>query len=272
MSTRASIAGLRVRAVVVATVLAVCSVGLALSAEPASATTIPPLAAGCVQASPVGTVSCTYSSTGAEQTFVVPDGVTQLTVNATGAAGGAGQALYLGTIAGGVGANASGVVDATPGATIFVEVGNSAGFNGGGPGVVASVPRPNSTGAGGGASDVRTVSSADAGTLDSRLLVAGGGGGGGGEGYTLGYTAETPSGGTGGAAGQAGNGGVANSPYAAGGGGQPGTDSAGGAPGTDSVGGQTAGSGVFGNGGSGASYGNGVPNENYSGGGGGGGG
>jgi Glycine rich protein/Putative Ig domain len=273
MSTRVSSAGLRVRALVYATVLAVCTVGLAVSsAAPASATTIPPLAAGCVQASPVGTVSCTYGSTGAEQTFVVPDGVTELTVNATGADGGAGQTEYLGPIAGGAGATASGSVDVTSGATIFVEVGNSAGFNGGGSGEVASVPRPNSTGGGGGASDVRSVSSADSGTLDSRLVVAAGGGGGGGEGYTLGFTADTPAGGTGGAAEQPGNDGVADGQYAAGDGGQPGTDSAGGAPGTDSVGGQTAGPGIFGGGGSGASYGNSVPNENYSGGGGGGGG
>jgi LPXTG-motif cell wall-anchored protein len=273
MSTRVSFAGLRARSLVVATVLAMCT-GLlvAQSAAPASATTIPPLAAGCVQASPAGTVSCTYGSTGAEQRFVVPDGVSQFTVNAIGAGGGAGQALYLGTIPGGAGATASGTVDVTPGVTIFVEVGNSAGFNGGGPGAVASVPRPNSTGPGGGASDVRTVSSAVTGTLDSRLLVAGGGGGGGGEGYTLGLTADTPAGGTGGAAGQPGNGGAAQFQYAAGAGGQPGADSAGGGPGTDSVGGQTAGSGVFGSGGSGASYGNSVPNENYSGGGGGGGG
>jgi LPXTG-motif cell wall-anchored protein len=273
VSTRGSFVGLRSRALVVATVLAVCAVGfIAQSAEPASAVAIPPLAAGCVQASPVGTVSCTYSSTGAEQTFVVPDGVTQLTVNATGASGGTGQALYLGSIAGGAGATASGSLDVASGSTIFVEVGNSAGFNGGGSGVVASVPYPNSTGPGGGASDVRAVSSADAGTLDSRLLVAGGGGGGGGEGSTLGLTADTPLGGTGGASGQPGNNGAAQSTYGGGGGGQPGTDSAGGVPGTDSTGAQTAAPGVFGSGGSGASYGNGVPNQNYSGGGGGGGG
>jgi hypothetical protein len=278
MSTRVSSAAsrspvaLRAGAIAIALVLAVGSVGLAVAAAAPAQATIPALAAGCVQATPVGTVACSYGSTGAEQTFVVPDGVSQLSVDATGAGGGAGQALYLGTIGGGAGATASGSLDVTSGETLFVEVGNSSGFNGGAPGVTASVPYHNSTGAGGGASDVRSIGSADTGTLDSRLLVAGGGGGGGGEGYTLGYTADTPAGGTGGAASQPGNAGAADDGYAAGSGGQPGTASTGGTPGTDGSGGQTAGPGVFGSGGSGASYGNNVPSENYSGGGGSGGG
>ncbi|MFH5232005.1 glycine-rich protein [Antrihabitans spumae] len=79
---------------------------------------------------------------------------------------------------GGLGAIASGTVPVAAGSTLFVVVGGFLGFNGGGN---ANQNRS----FGGGASDVRTVSSADAvGTLASRLLVAGGGGGASGLGFT----------------------------------------------------------------------------------------
>src|SRR4051794_10717966 len=107
-------------------------------------------------------VTARFAFTGAEQTFVVPAGVTSLTV---GAVGGTGKG-------GGAPAEAKGNISVTPGQTLYVEVGGSAtgragAFNGGGPG-------GNSTaGGGGGASDVRTVARAASGTLTSRLIVAG---------------------------------------------------------------------------------------------------
>ena len=56
---------------------------LAYNANPAQA------AAGCSTTS--GTTTCTYGSTGAEDTFVVPAGVSTIHVVATGAPGAAGQ-------------------------------------------------------------------------------------------------------------------------------------------------------------------------------------
>jgi DNA-binding beta-propeller fold protein YncE len=130
-------------------------------------------------AAPVHTV--TFATTGAEQQFVVPTGVTSLVVAAVGARGGDSGTGY----AGGRGARVAGTVPVTPGQTLFVEVGGNGatiggslaaagGFNGGG---------SSTRGTGGGASDVRTVSRANAdatASLDSRVVTAGGGGGAGG--------------------------------------------------------------------------------------------
>ena len=135
----------------------------------------------------------TFTSTGAEQTFTVPAGVTSIHVVAIGGAGGAAYSGYGGA-PGGRGAVVSGDVSVTPG-TLYVEVGGDAtsvgcqyseipcrgGFNGGG----SSVTPTNENGAGGGgASDVRTVSigsepspGAEA-SRESRLLIAAGGGAG----------------------------------------------------------------------------------------------
>jgi LPXTG-motif cell wall-anchored protein len=263
--------GRSVAALLTAVVLGIGLAGLSTPA-PASAAGIPALAAGCVQATPFGTVSCTYSGTGAEKTFVVPSGVTTLAVTAIGAAGGLGQTFYRGTIPGGVGGVATGTLAVAPASTLFVEVGGSDGFNGGGSG---SQWFQRYTGNGGGASDVRSISRADVGTLDSRLLVAGGGGGAGGEGDTLGFTADTPNGGVGGAAGQAGASGESEGTYAGAGGGQPGAAIAGGAGAAGVVrSGTDGGQGIGGNG---AQYGAGAGQVNgyggdYGGGGGGGGG
>jgi hypothetical protein len=118
----------------------------------------------------------TFSYTGAEQTYTVPAGVTSLYITATGARGGGPTSGY-GT--GGRGAVATGAIAVTPGQTLYIEVGGiggqpDGGFNGGG----ASGSRNGLSGwGGGGASDVRTVPRASAGTLSSRLIVAGGGGG-----------------------------------------------------------------------------------------------
>lgn len=148
------------------------------------------------------TVSCSYAyqAPGSEQTFAVPAGVSTVQVDATGAPGG-----------GGLGASVSAPVTATPGSTLFVEVGGVLGWNGGGsPG-------------GGGASDVRTVTCgadcSNSASLASRLVVAGGGGG-----------AGTPNG-LGGPGGAAGSGGTAGQSVVVSGAGQPG------APGSSSAGG-----------------------------------
>jgi Glycine rich protein len=104
----------------------------------------------------------------------------------------------------GRGARVSGDLTVAPGDTLYLNVGGAptnvavtchpaaaciGGFNGGGSSIFG--------GGGGGASDVRTVSRDQDGSLASRLIVAGGGGGSG-----LGATCiETLSGGSGGAAG-----------------------------------------------------------------------
>ena len=139
-------------------------------------------------------------SIGAEQSFVVPRGVTTLRVVAIGARGGFGG---LGPPngnpgPGGLGAIVSASIRVTPGMRLFVLVGGigadhprgaspgAGGFNGGGlgsgaPGATATFGSGGG-GGGGGASDVRTCSISDRScdTLASRLIVAGGGGGGGG--------------------------------------------------------------------------------------------
>jgi Glycine rich protein len=117
----------------------------------------------------------TFKSTGAEQPFVVPAGVTTVHVVATGGAGengfaGGGPAAGVG----GLGAVVTASLNVTGVPKLYVEVGGNGGtsfggFNGGGSGDAG----------GGGASDVRTVSSGQPKTLESRLIVAAGGGGGG---------------------------------------------------------------------------------------------
>jgi hypothetical protein len=150
-----------------------------------------------------------FGFTGAEQTYTVPAGTTQLHITTYG-----GRGLWTGTNAGGF---AEADLAVTPGQVLYVEVGgegtlNVGGWNGGGN---ATGPY---TGGGGGATDVRTVSSGgdplDPTSLASRLVVASGGGGGG---YKDGY--GTMHGGGGDAAG------------AGAGPGQPGTTTAGGAGG-----------------------------------------
>ncbi|MFI5427505.1 glycine-rich protein [Aeromicrobium sp. UC242_57] len=125
--------------------------------------------------------------TGAEQTFVVPAGPSELTMDLRGASGGMG-----GTGNGGRGGVASQSLSIGAGSdsgerihagqTLYVEVGGAGsnysgpgGFNGGGTGASSGYG-----GGGGGASDIRTLSQTTALTVsDTRLIVAGGGGGGG---------------------------------------------------------------------------------------------
>lgn len=132
----------------------------------------------------------TFSYTGAQQSFTVPTGVTQITVTANGASG-AGKVRRR-TGVGGTGGLVTATIPVTPGETlaIFVggkgaqaEAGGKGGFNGGGDGGVAGEGSANAGNGGGGASDVREGGSA----LLNRVVVAGGGGGGGG--FAGGYVA-----------------------------------------------------------------------------------
>jgi hypothetical protein len=223
------------------------------------------LPAGCTASGL--TMSCVYSNTGVEGSFTVPSGVSSLAISAVGAPGG-GQFGFLG----GAGGTASGSLVVTGGETLYVEVGapgsdysQAGGFNGGGSGFGDSS-------GGGGASDVRTVSSTAIGSLGSRLVVAGGGGGSGATGFESDNTQIAP--GAGGAAGSAGSTGSPDAESDPGGdGGQPGTLSmggTGGSGGVNSIGesGPASTAGTQGQGGDGGSY----TNLGGSGGGGGGGG
>jgi hypothetical protein len=165
-------------------------------------------------AAQAGGLTTTFNETGAEQVYTVPAATTQIHVRAVGAGG---------FQNGGAGAVVDTDLPVTPGETLYVEVGDNQGWNGGGHGLF---------GAGGGAADIRTTSiSGDPATsLASRLVVAGGGGAG-----SLSFA-----GGSGGLVPSAGGGPLA---------GQPATASAGGAP----AGG--AGAGTFGQGGAGEVHG-----------------
>lgn len=158
-----------------------------------------------------------FGSTGTEQTYVVPAGVSSLSVTAIGAHGGQG---YAGNgVVGGVGGAGAAVIanlPVTPGEVLYVEVGgigasgqppgtDLGGFNGGGNSEDAALS-DGGGGGGGGASDVRLCSTSAVGcpggadSLSTRLIVAGGGGGGGMDGQlTLGTGGA---GGNGGADGQ----------------------------------------------------------------------
>jgi hypothetical protein len=110
--------------------------------------------------------SFTFSYTGSTQTFVVPNGVGFLTMEAWGAQGGANWVNNTN-----FGGYAKGNFSVTPGQTLTIFVGGQAtstigGYNGGGTG--EGLGR-----GGGGASDVRIASF----TLNDRVIVAGGGGG-----------------------------------------------------------------------------------------------
>src|SRR5690606_3996621 len=122
--------------------------------------------------------------TGAEQTFVVPEGVTSVVVDAYGAEGGGTSNCCSGLPRGGDGGRVQATPPVTPGETLYIYVGGRGGngdglgaavpggFNGGGP-TPLGAGRPG--GSGGGATDIRRGGN----TLAARVLVAGGGGGGG---------------------------------------------------------------------------------------------
>lgn len=122
------------------------------------------------------TVTQTFNYTGAFQTFVVPAGVTTVSIQASGAQG---MANAAGVSLGGLGGNASGNLAVTPGETLWVYVGGggttgaTGGFNGGGNGGTTGTCLTALGGGGGGASDVRQTAN----TLANRRIVGGGGGG-----------------------------------------------------------------------------------------------
>jgi hypothetical protein len=184
--------------------------------------------------------SKTFDYTGKKQTFVVPAGVTKLTVIARGGEGG-GISYYPSGDAPGFPGRVSAIVRVNPGDKLIVFVGGSGahgGFNGGGaggaPGSGKYAGNP-----GGGASDVRMAGD----KLKDRIIVAAGGGGGGEaiDAYGYGY------GGSGG--GLEGESGGGSGSYNSGAGGAGGTQSAGGSGGAGGV-------DYYG------SYGNGQPGEN----------
>ena len=128
--------------------------------------------------------SQTFNFTGANQTWSVPAGVTEVTISAWGAEGG-GATLSGNTDSGngGKGGYSTGKLAVTPGQTLNVYVGGfgasstsglaAGGWNGGGSGYASSAAEPGN--GGGGASDVRLGGT----SLSDRVVVAGGGGGGG---------------------------------------------------------------------------------------------
>jgi hypothetical protein len=109
-----------------------------------------------------------FSYTGAEQTLVIPAGVTNATVLIEGAQGGSGGGPLAGL--GGQGSVVEGSLVVTPGSTLYVYVGGQGTvFNG------AALGGNVAGGIGGGASDIRVGGNA----VVNRVAVAGGGGGGG---------------------------------------------------------------------------------------------
>ncbi len=141
-------------------------------------TTAPASAAPTCQ--PSGTnIVCSFTTPGAD-TFTIPPGVTQVTVDAYGAQGGAWPSFSTG----GLGGQATATFAVVPGAVWQVNVGGvggpnvnvggtlpNGGVNGGGSGGTGNGTRVGP--GGGGASDIRTGSFRPA----DRILVAGGGGG-----------------------------------------------------------------------------------------------
>ena len=151
-----------------------------------------------------------FNFTGAAQTFVVPAGVTRITVEAFGGQGAPGSGIGLGVGgAGGRGGRIQATIAVVPGATYQVNVGGQGA-------TLATHP-----GGGGGGSDIRTGGTA----LANRVVVAGGGGGGAGANNAAGVV-----GGAGGAGGGLTSGTGGNATHG-GIGGNGGTQVAGGTPG-----------------------------------------
>ncbi len=194
----------------------------------------------------------TFAYTGGAQSFTVPAGVTQITIEAWGAAGGGDCGTGMG---GGPGGTVTATVAVSAGDIEYVYVGGmgqcadstgGAGYNGGGPG------GQNVTHAGGGGGGASNVQNAALGYV----VVAGAGGGGGGDyggggagGGTTGGSGEGGAFATGGGGGGASAGGGAGAGGDGGGNGQAGSFGQGGGGGTGgSVGGVTNGGGGGGGG------------------------
>jgi hypothetical protein len=182
-----------------------------------------------------------FNFTGSAQTWVVPDGVTSISVDARGGMGGGNAADPL--VVGGKGGRVQTTISVTPEETLTIYVAgiggdpippNTAGlggFNGGGNGGIDNVDGNGPAAGGGGASDVRQGGN----DLAHRVVVAGGGGG-----------AECCEDSNGGAGGGLIGMSAPNSPSCFGGGG--GTQTAGGAPGCNGTPGALALGGLGGDG------------------------
>lgn len=159
--------------IVIALLLAGCS-----SSQPMISTRIRPASIESAVRTRSGlTHHETFHYTGSKQTFVVPDGVTQLHVVAVGGLGAVANesAKFPGAYPGRV----SALIPVTPQETLYVFVGGNGngitgGFNGGGNGASLSPLYYHffDSYGGGGASDVREGNAG----LRHRILIAGGGG------------------------------------------------------------------------------------------------
>ena len=131
--------------------------------------------------------TATFSYTGSQQTWTVPSGVTSITVEGYGAAGGAGESSGSTKSNGGLGGYLKTTISVTPGDTLYINIGgvgesganignavSAGGFNGGGDSANSHSTDRNG-GGGGGATDIRTSTN-----LSDRIFVVGAGGGGGG--------------------------------------------------------------------------------------------
>ncbi len=205
-----------------------------------------------------------FEYTGKKQTFIVPAGVTRLTVSAHGGEG-AGNPTRNYSLPGLPG-RVYAVVRVHPGDKLYVFVGGSGkdgGFNGGSAGGAGGYGKFYTGNTGGGASNVRVGGD----TLPDRVIVAAGGGGAG-----AAFVYRDASGGSGG--GLVGKGGGTACSTTSGGGGGGGTQTQGGSGGAGGLGdrrsgnGRRGGNGAFGRGGKGGSGGPG--SSSYSGDGGGG--
>ena len=210
--------------------------------EPSFATNSLEAPAGIAITYAGGTETVTFSSSASEQSFVVPVGVSRIKVIATGANGedrcGCGA---------GFGEKVTAAFSAKQGQRFFID------FLGGG--------SSGSGGVGGNAADLRTVSRTEAGSLASRIVVAGGGGGsgldeedsiggaGGNAGFAEGAAGGSALTGTGGGGGTQKNGGAGGKGEANGEAGQLGQ---GGRGGTDTEGDGAGGGGGYYGGGGGA--------------------
>jgi hypothetical protein len=156
----------------------------ALSLLTSSLSAVAPQAAHAVSTNPTpdctagSTCTVTFTYTGDYYTWVVPSGITSISVDAYGASGGNSRSTALG----GKGGRLQATLSTTPGTSLYFYIGGKGvdststaagvgGWNGGGDG--GSYGSIYYGAGGGGASDIRT----SIGTLSSRLLVAGAGGG-----------------------------------------------------------------------------------------------
>ena len=130
----------------------------------------------CYDPNEIETFTTTYNFTGSVQSFVVPAGVSSLSVELYGAQGADSQSCVDGETSqadGGLGGLTEGEISVVAGQTLYLYVGGkggtsgTGGWNGGGAGGQYG-------GGGGGATDIRTT----IGNFASRLIVAGGGGAG----------------------------------------------------------------------------------------------